>query len=184
MAQIDQRDSHLWNDRGCLHNVSFGPLRYLCEGQSMLTEPSLMVQTVFWQQMTVDLRVTTSDLNDAQSANLAGLALGCLCFIPFTVKYGRRPSYLISIAVLAASTWWMSRMETKPELIIIAIISGLAGSINETAVQMTVRQEALQSPPRPPCADMNFSSPTDCGPVLRPSARSRQRRLLWSCHDG
>ena len=105
-----------------------------------------MVQTVFWQQMRVDMGVTTSDLNNAQSANLAGLALGCLCFIPFTVKYGRRPSYLLSMAVLAGSAWWMSRMETKAELVIVAVISGLAGSINETAVQMTVRPEILQPP--------------------------------------
>lgn len=102
---------------------------------------SLMVQTVFWQQMEVDMGVSTANLNNAQSANLAGLALGCLFFIPLTVKYGRRPSYLLSIAVLAGATWWTSRMKTNAELIVSAIISGLAGAINETAVQMTVRSD-------------------------------------------
>lgn len=97
-----------------------------------------MVQTVFWQQMKVDMGVSTTDLNHAQSANLAGLALGCLFFIPLTVKYGRRPSYLLSIAVLAGTTWWMSEMKTNAELMINAVLSGLAGAINETAVQMTV----------------------------------------------
>ena len=98
-----------------------------------------MVQTVFWQQMQVDMGVSTVELNHAQSANLAGLAVGCLVFIPPTVKYGRRPSYLLSIAVLAGATWWMSQMKTNAELIATAVISGLAGAINETAVQMTVR---------------------------------------------
>ena len=100
---------------------------------------SVMVQTVFWQQMTVDMGVNAVNLTNAQSANLAGLALGCLFFIPFTVKYGRRPAYLLSTAVLAGSVWWASAMKTNAELIITAIITGLAGAINETAVQMTVR---------------------------------------------
>ena len=89
--------------------------------------------------MSVDLNVTISQLNNAQSANLAGLAVGCIFFIPFTVKYGRRSIYILSTAVLAGSIWWMSRMESFAELIITSIIAGLAGAINETAVQMTVR---------------------------------------------
>ncbi|OAG11203.1 major facilitator superfamily transporter [Paraphaeosphaeria sporulosa] len=107
-------------------------------GMTLAVFTSLMVQTVFWQQMKVDMGVSTVNLNNAQSANLAGVALGCLFFIPLTVKYGRRPSYLLSIAVLAGSMWWASKMKTNAELIVIAVISGLSGAINETAVQMTI----------------------------------------------
>ncbi|KAL5386786.1 hypothetical protein PMIN02_008377 [Paraphaeosphaeria minitans] len=107
-------------------------------GMTLAVFTNLMVQTVFWQQMKVDMKVSTVNLNNAQSANLAGLALGCLFFIPLTVKYGRRPSYLLSIVVLAGATWWTSKMKTNAELIVTAVISGLAGAINETAVQMTI----------------------------------------------
>lgn len=88
--------------------------------------------------MSVDLNLTTSQLNNAQSGNLAGLAVGCIFFIPFTVKYGRRLVYIISICVLAAATWWTARIQSFAELMCTSVICGLAGAINETAVQMTV----------------------------------------------
>ncbi|KAF6803184.1 major facilitator superfamily transporter [Colletotrichum musicola] len=99
---------------------------------------NLSIQTVFWQQMTADLGVTVEQLSNAQSAQLAGLATGCVFFIPFAVKYGRRPAYLASTAVLAAAAWWTSAMRSYPELIATAVVTGLAGAVNETAVQMTI----------------------------------------------
>ncbi|EFQ27303.1 major facilitator superfamily transporter [Colletotrichum graminicola] len=99
---------------------------------------NLSIQTVFWQQMTVDLDLSISRLSQGQSAQLAGLATGCIFFIPFTVKYGRRSTYLVSTAVLAAAAWWTASMHTYTEMIITNIITGLAGAINETAVQMTI----------------------------------------------
>lgn len=99
--------------------------------------------------MTVDLSVTIEQLTHGQSAQLAGLAVGCIFFIPFTVKYGRRSTYLASTAVLAGMSWWMSRMGSYAELIVTAFLSGLAGAINETAVQMTVGRctlEIMESP--------------------------------------
>lgn len=88
--------------------------------------------------MTVDLDVSINQLSNAQSAQLAGLATGCIFFIPFTIKYGRRLTYLVSTAILAAAAWWTSSMHSYAELIATAVITGLAGAINETAVQMTV----------------------------------------------
>ena len=90
--------------------------------------------------MTVDMGVTIQQLTYASSSQLAGLALGCLFFIPLTIKYGRRPTYVVSCAVLAGVTWWSARMNTYWELIVTNIVTGLAGAINETAVQMTVSQ--------------------------------------------
>ncbi|KAF9769090.1 hypothetical protein IL306_013547 [Fusarium sp. DS 682] len=88
--------------------------------------------------MTVDMGVTIQQLTNAQAAQLAGLAMGCLFFIPLAVKYGRRSSYIISTAVMAGVTWWTSKMTTNAELIITMVITGLAGAINETSVQMTI----------------------------------------------
>ncbi|KAF4449509.1 putative HOL1-like protein [Fusarium austroafricanum] len=99
---------------------------------------NLSIQTVFWQQMTVDMGVSIQQLTNVQSAQLAGLAMGCLFFIPLTIKYGRRSTYVASTAALAAVSWWTSRMESYAELVVTMIITGLAGAINETAVQMTI----------------------------------------------
>ncbi|KAM0341697.1 hypothetical protein ACHAPU_009945 [Fusarium lateritium] len=109
----------------------------LCIAVTVAAFTNVSIQTVFWQQMTVDMGVSISQLTNAQSAQLAGLALGCLFFIPLTIKYGRRSTYVTSTAALAAVAWWTSRMTTYGGLIATAILTGLAGAINETAVQMT-----------------------------------------------
>ena len=93
--------------------------------------------------MAGDLNVTMAQLSHGQSANLAGLAAGCALFIPFARKYGRRPVYIVSTMVFAASSWWTSRINSYAELIVTNLISGLAGAINETAVQMTVSSLCL-----------------------------------------
>ncbi|RKL21207.1 hypothetical protein BFJ68_g2476 [Fusarium oxysporum] len=95
---------------------------------------NVSIQTVFWQQMTVDMGVSIQQLTNAQSAQLAGLAMGCLFFIPLAIKYGRRSAYIISTAVLAGVSWWTSRMQSYPELIVTMVITGLGGAINETAI--------------------------------------------------
>ncbi|KAK2011933.1 major facilitator superfamily transporter [Colletotrichum eremochloae] len=99
---------------------------------------NVSIQIVFWQQMTGDLKVSINQLNLAQSAQLAGLATGCIFFIPFTVKYGRRSTYLISTILSAIASWWTSSMQTNTELILTNLLTGLAGAVNETAVQMTI----------------------------------------------
>jgi MFS family permease len=104
-----------------------------------------MIQTVFWQQMIVELGFSISQLNNGKSAQLAGLAIGCLVFIPLTVKFGRRSTYILSTAALAASCWWSAKMNTFAELILTNVLAGLAGAINETAVQMTVSNPLCRS---------------------------------------
>ncbi|KAI1078608.1 major facilitator superfamily transporter [Whalleya microplaca] len=98
----------------------------------------LSIQTVFWQQMAVDLEVNLQQLNNSNSTQLAGLAVGCIFFIPIAVKYGRRPVYVLSTAVLAALCWWTARINTYAELVSANFLVGLVGSINETTVQMTI----------------------------------------------
>ncbi|KAF5486615.1 putative MFS-type transporter [Colletotrichum siamense] len=98
----------------------------------------MTMQMVFWQQMTVELGMTYDELNAGVSFNVVGLALGCLCIIPFTKKYGRRSTYIFSTAVMAATSWWSSRMRTVPEMYITNLLFGLAGSTNETIAEMTI----------------------------------------------
>ncbi|KAF4844120.1 putative MFS-type transporter [Colletotrichum siamense] len=99
---------------------------------------AMTMQMVFWQQMTVELGMTYDELNAGVSFNVVGLALGCLCIIPFTKKYGRRSTYIFSTAVMAATSWWSSRMRTVPEMYITNFLFGLAGSTNETIAEMTI----------------------------------------------
>ncbi|KAF3008207.1 hypothetical protein E8E14_008886 [Neopestalotiopsis sp. 37M] len=107
-------------------------------GLTIVAFGMLMVQTVFWAQMEEEMGLTVTELTNAQSAQLAGLAVGCLLFIPFSVKYGRRPAYIISTAALTASAWWSARITTFWELIVSMLLCGLAGAINETLCQMTI----------------------------------------------
>lgn len=89
--------------------------------------------------MSTDMDVSVPDLNRAVSVNLIGLALGCVFFVPFTKKYGRRSTYVISSAAMAASSFWSAGMKTLAELYLTNLIQGLAGATNEVIVQMTVR---------------------------------------------
>lgn len=88
--------------------------------------------------MSPDMGLSFEQLNNAQSANLAGLAVGCIFFIPLTKKYGRRSTYVVSTAVMAVVSWWSTYMETQAELILTNLFYGLAGATNETIVQVTV----------------------------------------------
>src|SRR5687767_752936 len=88
---------------------------------------SLSMQSVFWPQMSPDLKVTFNQLNIGLSCNAAGLCVGCLIFIPFARKYGRRTPYILSTATMAACAWWSARMETLTEVYLTNVIFGLAG---------------------------------------------------------
>jgi MFS family permease len=94
--------------------------------------------------MTVEMNVTYGQLNNAMSTNYAGLAVGCALFIPFTRKYGRRSTYILSFAVMAATSFWSARMESLVELYLTNLVQGLAGAINETVVEMTVSRSEMQ----------------------------------------
>ncbi|VUC29715.1 unnamed protein product [Clonostachys rosea] len=98
----------------------------------------MTMQVVFWQQMITELDVTYDQLNAGVAANSAGLAVGCVLFIPLTRKYGCRSTYILSTGVLAAVSWWSSRMVTATEIYITNFLFGLAGSLNETISEITI----------------------------------------------
>ncbi|KAK2599269.1 hypothetical protein N8I77_011039 [Diaporthe amygdali] len=110
----------------------------LVSAQTVAVFTALSTQTRFWQQMSPELGLSFEQLNNAQSAQLAGLAMGCVLFIPLTKKYGRRSTYVVSTAVMAAVSWWSTYMKTDAELFLTNLFYGLAGATNETVVQMTI----------------------------------------------
>ncbi|KAJ2982104.1 hypothetical protein NQ176_g1608 [Zarea fungicola] len=79
-----------------------------------------------------------NQLNAALAINYAGTAVGCIFFIPFAIKYGRRHIYIISSAVMLATAAWQACMHTVLEMYLSSLIFGLASATNETIVQMTV----------------------------------------------
>jgi MFS family permease len=98
----------------------------------------LDIGPVVWQIYNEELGITYDELNDTFAANCAGLAVGCILFIPFALKYGRRPVYIISTIITFAMAVWQAKLNTFGEMLATQVISGLSGAVSETLVQMTV----------------------------------------------
>ncbi|KAG5354808.1 putative MFS-type transporter [Yarrowia sp. B02] len=96
------------------------------------------VSTVFWTPQNEELGWTLDQLNNAYALSVAGLGLGCPLMIPFAEKFGKRPVYLISSAIALSCAAWMSRMQSVGELYGASLLQGMATSVTETIIQMTV----------------------------------------------
>ncbi|KAH8698741.1 putative MFS transporter [Talaromyces proteolyticus] len=105
---------------------------------SCLIFTALSIQPIFWQLMVVDLNVTYTQLNNAASVNFVGLSTGCVLFIPLAIKYGRRPVYLVSTALMLATSMWLGQIKSLSELYAANLLQGLAGATNESIVQITI----------------------------------------------
>lgn len=77
-------------------------------------------------------------LNDSYAVNCAALALGAPLLIPFALKYGRRPVYILSCAIQFGVGIWSAYQRTVADLMMINILSGFFGALAEVIVQMTV----------------------------------------------
>ncbi|KAJ5964319.1 uncharacterized protein N7479_004195 [Penicillium vulpinum] len=99
---------------------------------------ALSIQSIFWQQMTIDLDVTYNELNNAMAVNYVGLATGCVLFIPFAKKYGRRPVYIVSTALMLATSFWTAKINGLTELYVTNLLQGLAGATNESIAEITI----------------------------------------------
>lgn len=82
---------------------------------------------------------------------LAGLALGCLLIIPFALKFGRRPVYILTTLVCFLCAIWQGAMTTYGSMVATQVISGLAGAVSETLVQISVRRPQSRMVLLPEC---------------------------------
>lgn len=96
------------------------------------------VSSVMWGPWQRDYGWTIDQLNNSYALSVAGLGLGCPVFIPFVHKFGKRPVYLVSSALVVACSGWQARMMSIPELYASMFIQGMAVSVSETIVQMSV----------------------------------------------
>ncbi|KAH8705772.1 major facilitator superfamily domain-containing protein [Talaromyces proteolyticus] len=98
----------------------------------------LDIGSTAWGPIQEELGFSIDLLNSASATNYAALAVGCMLFIPFVHKYGRRPVYLFSSALQFAASVWSAETRTSGDLIGSNFISGLGGAISETIVQITI----------------------------------------------
>ncbi|KAJ5128807.1 hypothetical protein N7448_002520 [Penicillium atrosanguineum] len=110
----------------------------IVSGMSIIIFTALSIQQIFWQQMIVDLHVNYSQLTQSMSVNYVGLAMGCVLFIPFAKKFGRRPVYIASTALMLVTSFWTSRLTSLTELYVCNLLQGLAGATNEAIVEITI----------------------------------------------
>lgn len=96
------------------------------------------ISTVIYGPLMVEFGFDIEVLNDGFGANTAGLAVGCVLFIPFALKFGRRPVYLASFALSIAVAIWQAKLRTAGDVYGANAVSGLGGSIAETICQMTI----------------------------------------------
>jgi MFS family permease len=77
-------------------------------------------------------------LNDSYAAASSALTIGAVLLIPFALKYGRRPIYVISCALQFAICIWSAKMQTVADLMLTNILNCGLGALSEVVVQMTV----------------------------------------------
>lgn len=99
---------------------------------------NLDIGTVIWGNLIVDLGFSYKIETYAFGVNTAGLAVGCILLVPLALKFGRRPIYLVSLAVDLATAIWQAKMQTPGDLWGSNMLSGIAGAISETIAQMTI----------------------------------------------
>lgn len=88
--------------------------------------------------MSIELGYTFDALNNSYATGTAMLAVGALLFIPFALKYGRRPIYLLSLLGQFAIAIWAAKMTTNVDLFLTQAFNCLLGALAEVIVQMTI----------------------------------------------
>lgn len=98
----------------------------------------LDISRTAYREYISDLHFTYGILNDASATASAGLAVGCLFFIPLVHKYGRRPIYILSALAQFPSAVWNACLHTAGEFIAVNLLAGLGGAISEAIVMITI----------------------------------------------
>ncbi|RDW89776.1 putative synaptic vesicle transporter SVOP-1 [Coleophoma cylindrospora] len=96
------------------------------------------VVTPTWGPMNEQDGFSYGILNDSYAAGCAGLAIGGPLMIPFALKYGRRPVYVLSTVGQFAVAIWTARLQTVGDLVAVNTLNCVLGALGEIIVQMTV----------------------------------------------
>ena len=118
--------------------VSFGAEREASIVQILTIPCSISAATPTWPAMMEELGFSIELLNNGYATGSASLAVGALLFIPFALKFGRRPMYLLSLIGQIAVVVWSAKMQNAADLIMTNLFNCLLGALAEVIVQMTV----------------------------------------------
>lgn len=121
-----------------LYAVTIPPSNHLIVIHSNRLPRRLNISPIIWQDYNTELGISYPNLNNAFAVNCAGLAVGCLIFIPFALKYGRRPVYIVSTAITFITAIWQALLRDLPNMMATQAISGMSGAVCDVVVQMTV----------------------------------------------
>ncbi|KAI4681300.1 uncharacterized protein J4E84_007536 [Alternaria hordeiaustralica] len=94
--------------------------------------------TTSWGQIAPELGFSNDQLNNGGAMSCAGLAVGCMLFMPFVHKYGRRPLYLLSSALQLSGVLWQTQMANYGDYLGSNFLAGLGGAISEAVIQITI----------------------------------------------
>ncbi|KAI1625939.1 serine/threonine kinase 16 [Exophiala viscosa] len=128
----DPNDPLNWSMRRKIVNFSIASFYVL------MVFAMLDIGVVVFQDYNTLLDISYDNLNNTFAANCVGLAFGCVLFIPFSIKYGRRPVYLVTTFVLFLCGIWQAALRDYPNMVAVNVFDGLAGAVADTIVQMTI----------------------------------------------
>ncbi|KAM0541585.1 hypothetical protein ACHAPJ_013187 [Fusarium lateritium] len=94
--------------------------------------------TPTWGPMQRELGFSDAQLNNSYAIGCAFLGIGAVLLIPFALKFGRRPLYLISTILQCLIAIWSAKQTTYAELMLINALQCAVGSLAEVMVQMTI----------------------------------------------
>ncbi|KAL2837458.1 major facilitator superfamily domain-containing protein [Aspergillus pseudodeflectus] len=115
-------------------HLNFGLVSYYV----VMVMALINVTTVTWGPMNSELGFSFALLNDSYAAGCGALAIGGVMLIPFALKFGRRPVYVLSTAFQCGISIWQARMQNVADLMLVNILSCIVGALSEVMVQMTV----------------------------------------------
>lgn len=94
--------------------------------------------TVTWGAMGEELGFDFDTLNNSYAAGCGSLCIGGIFLIPFALKYGRRPVYILTLLLEMGVAIWSAKIQNVADLMCINIFSCLFGALCEILMLMTV----------------------------------------------
>lgn len=94
--------------------------------------------TPTWSPMNLELGFSYTILNDSYALGCGTLAFGAFLLIPFALKYGRRPIYIVSTAIQLGVAIWSAKIQTVADIMLVNAFSCGVGALAEVICNMTI----------------------------------------------
>ncbi|RSL71291.1 hypothetical protein CEP53_001568 [Fusarium sp. AF-6] len=94
--------------------------------------------TPTWGPMRRELGFSDQVLTASYAIGCAFLAIGAIILVPFALKFGRRPLYIISSLVQCGVSIWSAKLQNVADLLLVNVLCTGFGALAEVIVQMTI----------------------------------------------